>query len=631
MSGELAPALWGIPVVSGSSERAALFPAPTTDQRVFNKTTGNVERWTGSAWLIDFAKNTGGIFNVKDQPFGAVGDSVTDDTAAIQAAITAAIAAGGKVYLPGLNNKYYKVTGALIATLAAAQSFVMFGDGLSSVIYSTFAGDILTIDGTAVATGRTVPRLADFVIAGSSATQDGVVLNYTHRGTIENVFVIGCGRWAWNFKSCFLNSMHGGGAANNVGAPGNIPTQPIPKGMLRLGDGSMGGGSNANSFHGCCFSGSQLTPTTITGATNASPIVITSANHGLNTGDVVGITGVVGNTAANDAWIITKVDANNFSLQSSAGNGAYVSGGMVNAGVGVHIQATTNSYANSFYGGSAENNAVGALIGPLCTINVFSALDFTSSYAVQYRDQSSATSPSNSFINSGTGGGTSQFGGTTNFYGALRVWGSLAFFQLESGGSVKFNTNDAAHNIFRIFDNRNVAVGDAALATNATNGFFYIQTSAGPPTGVPTALSGLVPIHYDTTNDDYYIYNGGWKKIPTQTKGTWTPADGSGAGLVFTGVTGDYVKEGKKVTVWGTVTYPSTASGASAVISGLPFANGSTNGGGAPSFTDMAAIPMIRTTPSTSNINIYKAGGANATNTDMSLKTLMFTATYYTP
>jgi hypothetical protein len=630
MAGEVAPALWGIPVVSGSSERAALFPIPATDQRVFNKTTGNIERWNGSAWVIDFAKATGATFNVKDQPFGAVGDSTVDDTSAIQLAINAAIAAGGKVYLPGLANKYYKVTSALVATLAAAQEFVMFGDGLSSVIYSTAVGDILTIDGSGVATGRTLPRLADFVIAGSSATQDGVVLNYTHRGMIENVFVVGCGRWAWNFKSCFLNSMHGGGAANNVGAPGNIPTQPIPKGMLRLGDGVMGGGSNANSFHGCCFSGSQLTPIAITAATNASPIQITAAGHGLNTGDVVGITGVVGNTAANDAWIVTKVDNNNFTLQGSTGNGAYVSGGTVNPGVGVHIQATTNSYANSFYGGSAENNAVGALIGPLCTINVFMALDFTSSYAVQYKDRS-AVYPSNSFVNSGTGGGASAFGGTANFYGALQLLGPNAIFQLDPTYGVRFNKSDASHNILRILDSRSVVLGDAALATTATDGFFYFSSSVGPPTGVPTAFAGCVPLHYDSTADDLWIYNAGWKKIPTQTKGTWTPADGSGAALTFTGVTGDYVKEGKKVTVWGTVTYPSTASGAAAVISGLPFANGATNGGGAPSYTDMAAIPMIRTTPSTSNINIYKAGGANATNTDMSLKTLMFTATYYTP
>ena len=68
-------------------------------------------------------------------------------------------------------------------------------------------------------------------------------------------------------------------------------------------------------------------PVSITGATNASPIVITSTGHLLNTGDTISISGVVGNTAANGIFTITKVDANSFSLNGSTGNGAYSSGG----------------------------------------------------------------------------------------------------------------------------------------------------------------------------------------------------------------------------------------------------------------------------------------------------------------
>lgn len=65
----------------------------------------------------------------------------------------------------------------------------------------------------------------------------------------------------------------------------------------------------------------------ITGATNATPIVITSANHGLATGDVVNISGVGGNTAANGIFTVTVVDADTFQLDGSHGNGAYTSGG----------------------------------------------------------------------------------------------------------------------------------------------------------------------------------------------------------------------------------------------------------------------------------------------------------------
>ncbi len=61
----------------------------------------------------------------------------------------------------------------------------------------------------------------------------------------------------------------------------------------------------------------------------------------------------------------------------------------------------------------------------------------------------------------------------------------------------------------------NVVVGRAALATSATDGFLYIPTCAGAPTGTPTTKTGMVPLIFDTTNNNLYIYNGGWKKTTT--------------------------------------------------------------------------------------------------------------------
>jgi hypothetical protein len=65
----------------------------------------------------------------------------------------------------------------------------------------------------------------------------------------------------------------------------------------------------------------------ITAASNASPIVVTSVAHGRLTNQVVTITGVLGNTAANGTWVITKIDADHFSLNNSVGNGVWTSGG----------------------------------------------------------------------------------------------------------------------------------------------------------------------------------------------------------------------------------------------------------------------------------------------------------------
>lgn len=70
----------------------------------------------------------------------------------------------------------------------------------------------------------------------------------------------------------------------------------------------------------------------ITGATNATPIVMTVTGHGYITGDEVVQSGVLGNTAANGRFWITVIDANTYSLQTFdgtnvAGNGTWASGG----------------------------------------------------------------------------------------------------------------------------------------------------------------------------------------------------------------------------------------------------------------------------------------------------------------
>jgi hypothetical protein len=68
----------------------------------------------------------------------------------------------------------------------------------------------------------------------------------------------------------------------------------------------------------------------LTNATNTSPIVITtSAARPWETGDVVfvgaasGGSRVLGNTAANGVWTVTRIDSTHFSLDGSTGNGTY--------------------------------------------------------------------------------------------------------------------------------------------------------------------------------------------------------------------------------------------------------------------------------------------------------------------
>ncbi|MBA4019205.1 MAG: hypothetical protein C0483_18725 [Pirellula sp.] len=72
----------------------------------------------------------------------------------------------------------------------------------------------------------------------------------------------------------------------------------------------------------------------ITDASNAVPIIITSAAHGLTNGSTVKIAGVEGNEAANGTWAVTVIGTDTFSLDGSAGDGAYRGAGAWVRGVG---------------------------------------------------------------------------------------------------------------------------------------------------------------------------------------------------------------------------------------------------------------------------------------------------------
>ena len=65
----------------------------------------------------------------------------------------------------------------------------------------------------------------------------------------------------------------------------------------------------------------------VTNATNTSPILVTSANHGLKTGDSVTVVNVTGNTGANGTYFVTVFSSNDFYLDGSVGTGVYLSGG----------------------------------------------------------------------------------------------------------------------------------------------------------------------------------------------------------------------------------------------------------------------------------------------------------------
>ena len=108
-------------------------------------------------------------------------------------------------------------------------------------------------------------------------------------------------------------------------------------------------------------------------------------------------------------------------------------------------------------------------------------------------------------INSGAGGTTlvSAISGVSNGFNISVTAGNAITYLFQNG------SNDAA---MEIDNSRNITAGAGSLATTATNGFLYVPTCAGVPTGTPTAKTGYAPIVVDTTNNRWYFYSGGaWR------------------------------------------------------------------------------------------------------------------------
>jgi len=140
-----------------------------------------------------------------------------------------------------------------------------------------------------------------------------------------------------------------------------------------------------------------LGQTDVTGATNASPIVITTAEpHGYQSGMQVSISGVARNTAANGTFTITVIDSTSFSLNGSTGNGAWTSGGSV-IGVLSGNQILAPNPAPPTTEQTAITAALGLSAGDISSILTFSGVANTLSLdtlnvLLQYQRLSSALS-----------------------------------------------------------------------------------------------------------------------------------------------------------------------------------------------------------------------------------------------
>lgn len=115
----------------------------------------------------------------------------------------------------------------------------------------------------------------------------------------------------------------------------------------------------------------------ISGATNATPIVITATAHGFTNGDLVLIGGVLGNLAANGIWKIANQATNTFELTNpvtganAVGSGTYTSGGYV-----VNLGPSASGDNLDDFDGAIVGTAQ-TLTSPVVSNGAFDAADVT--------------------------------------------------------------------------------------------------------------------------------------------------------------------------------------------------------------------------------------------------------------
>lgn len=111
---------------------------------------------------------------------------------------------------------------------------------------------------------------------------------------------------------------------------------------------------------------------------------------------------------------------------------------------------------------------------------------------------------------------------------------------------------------------------------------------------------------------------------------SWTPSDGSGAALTFTGVSANYQRVGGLVFAYAQLTYPATADGTSAVIAGFPVATPNQTYGKQCSVSYANAVSAVHMSmqQNTTSAVMSASDGTVAVNSNLSGKQLQFICIY---
>lgn len=277
---------------------------------------------------------------------------------------------------------------------------------------------------------------------------------------------------------------------------------------------------------------------TITGSSNAGPIVITSSDNGLVTGDSVTIGGVLGNTAANGTFTITVINANQFSLNGTTGNGTYAGGGtwVSNTGDSSYIEPTYSWIPPLQPVYDPVTNRV-YFPGPGGTLDYISNPDTAGTPTVVQE----------------------AFYGNSNYVADESAYNSSLFINtgltVDSSGNVYFGFTETGTNPSGISDGGIVRISPTGAATYTLAYSAVGQSNDGnwnPAMGASPAISNDGSTVYIGINDSGYSLNGNefdsylvglnsTTMAPEYSVQLIDPSSGNGAGLIDESTSGPMV------------------------------------------------------------------------------------------
>jgi hypothetical protein len=433
--------------------------------------------------------------------FGAVADGATSNTAALNAVIAAAALSPTtmKVFVP--RGVYYFNTQPNNITAP----IMLVGEGRNTTYfvrnYSGASNDVGLLNFRA--TGQS-SAVEDLLICSGNSTTGGCLISVVQPSSGDG------GDWC-RFNNLRLTSSVAVGGAGNSHAfalyfDGSARTSPLGLRSTWVQDCIIFGGTSGAAYIKSVVNFNWMNTPTYSGGGTSGMVVLTgtSAVNSYNVTiqgpaiysmDLDYCQHVVIDTAEMNGWVTNTTNVSNVFARYNQTSGS-----------------TQNSWINSNWISPAT------VQNPLLMERGAGGNQWTARY-----------NSSNQRAGIYTGGTSGQ-----TFIGGNLTWSTGNVFNFDQTGAAWYMGDPGGNGRLAIGSVTGTAGNDASVtgssdalrldtsgniwpgrasASNMTNGFFYIPSASAAPSGTPTAISGYVPMYYDSSANQFYVYNGAWKKV----------------------------------------------------------------------------------------------------------------------